>query len=93
MLTVCEYNVPLEKDPFSLELPEWAKILTVQIHCGRPKIWAHVKSENPMKTRKFRLAKTGDLIGDAWDLMKYDYIGTFQLTDHSVYHLFEIIEE
>ena len=89
MLTIYKYPIPIE-DHFTLELPEGAKILTVQMQGGMPQLWAMVDSEKEKKTRYFRLGRTGYPLGDDY-LRIVNYIGTFQIEDGILaFHLFEI---
>ena len=88
MQNVFKYTIPVE-DYFSLDLPEGAKILTVQEQNGGAQVWALVNSDNPTETRNFRLAGTGHPIKESPDVL--DYIGTFQLAGGSfIGHVFEI---
>lgn len=88
MQNVFKYTIPVE-DYFSLDLPEGAKILTVQEQHGGAQIWVLVNPNNPSEPRNFRLAGTGHSIKES--LGTLDYIGTFQLADGSfIGHLFEI---
>ena len=88
MQNVFKYTIPVE-DYFSLNLPEGAKILTVQEQHGDAHIWALVNPDNPTETRNFRLAGTGHPIKESPDTL--DYIGTFQLAgDSFIGHVFEM---
>ncbi|MBU2634917.1 hypothetical protein KJ841_00375 [Patescibacteria group bacterium] len=80
------------EDYFSLDLPEGAKILTVQEQHGEPQIWALVNPGSPTETRNFRLAGTGHPIKGDKELL--NYVGTFQLAGGSfIGHLFELRKE
>ncbi len=88
MQNVFKYTIPME-DYFSLDLPEGAKILTVQEQHGGAQIWALVNPDNPTETRNFRLAGTGHPIKESPDTL--NYVGTFQLAGGSfIGHVFEI---
>ena len=88
MKTIWKYTI-LISDVFSLELPQGAKILTVQEQYGKPQIWVLVNSDNPLETRIFRLVGTGHPI--EIEDSKLEYIGTFQVAGGSfIGHLFEI---
>ena len=77
------------EDYFSLNLPEGAKILTVQEQHGGAQVWALVNPDNPTETRNFRLAGTGHPIKESPDTL--NYIGTFQLAGGNfIGHVFEI---
>jgi len=80
------------EDTFSIEIPETARILTVQTQNEQPYIWALVsrKKENKKVYRTFRIAGTGHIINEKIS----EYIGTFQLENGGlVFHLFEIEKE
>jgi len=85
-MTVYKYDVPID-DTFALALPEFARVLTVQVQDGQPRLWALVDPAAPPRDRRFRLAGTGHPIQEADD---WRYIGTFQLNGGAlVLHLFE----
>lgn len=89
MLTIYKYPIPIENH-FTLELPEGAKILTVQTQRDIPQLWAMVDSETEKETRYFRLGRTGYPLGDDY-LRITNYIGTFQMEKGTLaFHLFEI---
>lgn len=83
-MKVFKYELPVT-DIFTLELPQEAEVLTVQVQYGKPCIWARVNPDAKTEERKFRIAGAGnDVEADA------RYIGTFQLENGSlVFHLFE----
>ncbi len=86
MNKVFKYPVPTN-DYFFLDLPRGAEILTVQVQDSRPQIWALVNPENPIESRNFHLAGTGDSINER----NLIYIGTFQMSNgNNIWHLFEI---
>lgn len=90
MNKVFKYPVPVE-DRFSLDLPQGARILTVQEQNSKPQIWAIVNPENPTEIRNFRLAGAGHPIEE--NEKNLSYIGTFQLYNGNfIGHLFEIFE-
>lgn len=89
MLTIYKYPIPIE-DHFTLELPEGAKILTVQAQRDIPQLWAMVDSETKKETRYFRLGRTGYPLDDDY-LRVINHIGTFQIENGTLaFHLFEI---
>ena len=89
MRTIWKYNISIE-DTFSLELPQGAKILTVQEQQGEPQVWVLVNPDNKLEIRNFRLVGTGHSIEEN----RLEYIGTFQvLNGNFVGHLFEIRQE
>lgn len=88
MLTIYKYAV-MGKDYFSFDMPRGAKILTVQLQYGEPRMWALVNPKNPKETRNFLIAVTGGEIKEKKENL--NYIGTFQQAEgRFVGHLFEI---
>ena len=98
MKTIYKYEIPLQKR-FILQLPENAKVLTVQTLMveveglydkhERPFIWAIIDTEEPLLGREFSMVGTGH------DLEYYatqeEYIGTFQIKKYDfVFHVFGI---
>jgi hypothetical protein len=89
MRVIYKYAIPAA-DSFQIDLPQSAKILTVQVQCDGVKIWAVVNPEEPKRTRHFQLVPTGVPFFDGATTV---YVGTFQLQDGAlVFHLFEDIE-
>ena len=87
---VYKYRLPLNDKDETVSMPRCAKILTVQIQDGEPRIWALVDpSENVIVGRRLLVTVTGHDI--TWqDNMVHR--GTFQLEDGAlVFHLFEYI--
>jgi len=80
------WKFPLRVDDVvPVEMPEDAKLLTVQLQRGEPCLWALVCPEAPKRTRFLRIVGTGHPVED--DLL---YVGTFQLQNGAlVFHLFE----
>lgn len=93
MLTVFKYelnNIVEIEDPVTIELPEDAKILKVDMLFENICLWALVNTENKRVKRFLRIFDTDQPI-DPSDNMKY--INTFQiLGGHLVYHVFEILQ-
>lgn len=93
MRKVWKYPVPLT-DRFSVDLPMDAEVLAVQ-ESVLPQsdiwdslvMWALLNPDAPKERRTFRLAGTGHPIVDDGD-----YIGTTQLRNGLVFHLFEVAE-
>lgn len=85
MERIYKYPIPIE-DNITIELPEGARVLTVQIQKGKPYIWAKVDPNAPKIKRYFKLFGTGHQISNT-----NKYIGTFQIYEGDlVFHLFEI---
>ena len=95
MITIYKYEIPLIiTDIIELELSEDAEILTVQTQNNKPHLWVKTSSNYTrwgICTKYFRIYGTGfDLTHDD-KLLKY--IGTFQLKNGFVGHLFELRKE
>ena len=72
-----------------IEMPQGAKILCIQVQNGVPCIWALVDTGSFLTKRTFEIFGTGQAIPD--DVIKRNYIGTFQLDNGDlVFHCFEI---
>lgn len=93
MKTVWKFEIiEFEKidDYFELDLPENAKILTLQMQSFTLCIWILVDSNVLTEKRKFRIYGTGHRINETDKQLSY--IGTFQLHGGTfIYHLFEIL--
>jgi hypothetical protein len=88
MLQIFKYEIPID-DYFEIEMPENAKILSVQMQMEMPHIWALVDPTNFKNFRKFRLAGTGHPINHPVEQL--DFIGAFQMHAGSlIFHLFEV---
>ena len=90
MQSVYKYKLTMAGN-FELRMPVGAKLLTVQVQCGHPCVWAMVDTTGKMATRKFALRGTGhqcepEVVGAA-------FVGTFQLNDGEfIGHLFDLGE-
>ena len=85
---VWKFGVPLPgPDLFTIDMPECAELLTVQVQHGEPQVWALVTPGNPIESRTFRIAGTGHPIAEHVE----EYVGTFQMLSGSlIFHLFEV---
>ena len=86
---VWKFPVPLgtSSDVFTITMPEGAEPLTVQVQSSEPQIWALVNPENPLTSRRFRMAGTGHPISE--EITRY--VGTFQVFGGSlIFHVFEV---
>ena len=89
MLKVFKYEVPIS-DFATVDMPQGAKILSLQVQHGTPTIWALVDPEAPSTQRNFRVAGTGHAIDNFGD--ELSFVGTCQMMDGSlVWHLFELV--
>jgi len=86
---VFKYPIPVT-DSFTLDLPEGARPLTVQMQGSQPCLWALIDPSRPKTLRVFRLAGTGHPIEDPGAL---SFIATFQMSNGMlVFHVFEQLE-
>lgn len=92
MQTIYKYPLPLaSENPFSIKMPEGAKILSLQPQGNSPVIWALVDTDRPLVDRYFNVYLTGREIKGESPIPHF-YVGTVQL-DHQTYviHLFEAL--
>ena len=88
MLKVFKYHIRID-DYLEIDLPEQAKILTVDTQRGTPYMWVLCNPELPIITRKFKIAGTGHPIEEEPDNL--NHIGTFQLYNGDlIFHVFEV---
>jgi len=73
-------------DEQSLRLPQDAEILCIRIKDGRPQLWALVDYDKPIVIRKFFTYYSGFPMPDG-DFGQY--VGTYQLDNGLVFHVFE----
>lgn len=77
------------QDVQTVEMPDEADILTIQVQGDAPYIWAMVNPDAPLNPRKIRIYGTGHPVDP--NLSAERYIGTFQLKNGSlVLHVFDI---
>lgn len=70
----------------TLEMPQGAKILSLQVQGNVPQIWALVDTGQWKVSRTFRALPTGA----EFDAAGLTYIGTFQINSGAlVFHIFE----
>ncbi len=86
---VYRYPVPFD-DIVDIKMPIGARLLTIQVQHGEPKLWALVDPDRPVVTRRFRIADTGHPVED-WEATAY--VGSFQLySGNFVRHVFDLGE-
>jgi hypothetical protein len=84
--TIWKYTLLVE-DEQTLEMPEGARLLTVQIQHGRQQLWALVDDAEKLVSRAIATRGTGH---PADGLDECDYLGTYQLSDGAlVFHVFD----
>lgn len=82
---------PNEGDQMScfLEMPAQAKILTVQIQHGKPRLWALVDPNRSKELRRFQVVGTGHPFEPA---PTAHHIGSFQMHEGTfIFHVFEVL--
>ncbi len=73
---------------FTIDMPEGAEVLCVQIQRGSPQVWALCDKKAKLGPRKFFLVGTGQEL----DVRGFSYVGTFQVHQGElVFHLFEFV--
>jgi hypothetical protein len=89
MSVIWKYSVRTTAE-FEKEMPEGARILSLQIQRDGPYMWAQVDNSKPLVARRFRVFATGEPIDDSLPLA---FIGTYQLPtrENLVFHLFELL--
>lgn len=85
MKVVWKYAIPIEDD-FTIEMPNNAQILKIDMQAGEPYLWTLADALRISTKRYFKLVGTGHPFDDNG----YWYVGTFQLLEGAaVFHLFE----
>lgn len=80
------WKYPFEiADRFVLQLPQGARVLSVELQDEQPCLWAMVNAESTEELRRFALVGTGHLLPNGIST----YIATFQQPPF-VWHLFEL---
>jgi len=87
-MTLTIWKYPLAIGTTELEMPLGARVLCVQMQRDTPQIWVMVDPNAKKVKRMFTIRGTGHDISD----LKPDqtYIGTFQVKEMLVFHVFEI---
>lgn len=81
------YKYPLKiTDIQSVEIPEFAKLLTVQTQHGELYLWALVETSNWMRLRKIVILGTGNPIAENDEL---SYISSVKMLETLIWHIFE----
>ena len=90
MRVIWKYKVPA-RQRFSIEMPEGAVVLSVQVQFGEPHIWCLVDPLASKEARQFMLLPTGEQT-PYLDEFGFDFRGTFQVQGGTiVLHLFEFL--
>ncbi len=81
------WKYPLDLREYqTIEMPMGAELLTFQTQNDVATLWALVNETQNKTTRLFRIAGTGNPIDDKIK----SYVGTVQMQNGLVWHLFEI---
>lgn len=85
------FKYPLEvTDVQTIQIPQGATILTVQVQYDKPCIWALVDPNEPVESRQIEIYGTGQQLDED---VRRRYIGTFQLRGGAlIFHVFEPIK-
>jgi hypothetical protein len=85
LLTIWKYQIRTT-DLQTIEMPEGARILSVQVQHGAPTVWALVDPANPLVERMLIVCGTGNPCPSNLGA----YVGTYQLQGGAlVFHVFE----
>jgi hypothetical protein len=85
-LTVWKYSLLCEENQH-IDMPGQAEILCMQLQDHIPCLWALVDPKAAFRTRVISVVGTG---GDMENCPR-KYIGTFQINNGYVYHVFEMV--
>ncbi len=84
MKNIWKYTLPVTSHPI-LPMQKGAKVLSVDVQHGEIQVWALVDPEAPKELRRFRVASTGNAVGEEIESLRF--IGTVQMGD-LVWHIF-----
>ncbi len=87
MKTVYKYEIHYEEANIAtFDIPQGAKLLSLQVQAGKPVLYFEVESRNPTRRQDFLLVETGATIPPG---VRLKYIGTVVLRDDSyVIHVY-----
>lgn len=86
MKSIFKYQLPKISDNVTVRMPLRSEILSVQVQDGKITLWAMVDSSAMPWDRTFTVVGTGH---PADELNTKDYIGTVQMPNGLVWHIFE----
>ena len=84
MITIFKYELKIT-DEQKIDIPEGAKILSVQMQGDTPCLWAMVNTKNKLESRSIAIIGTGN---PCW-CPEWDFVGTIQERVF-VWHVFAI---
>ena len=82
METIWKYKLDI-KHVNHIDVPEFGKVLCVQVQGGVPCVWIKVNPANPLVKREFNVYFTGE----ECDCLDGEYIDTFQINE-LVFHVY-----
>ena len=85
MITIWKFPIKIEDEQY-IVMPKFNELLTVQLQDNIPTLWAIVDTDYPIVKKYFELFGTGHVIPTK---PNRKYVGTFQLENGLVFHLFE----
>lgn len=86
---IWKFAVPIT-DRQTIDMPQGAQVLSVQMQDDDPCVWALVDPDKPLEPRQFRWYGTGH----PFDIRQHRFVGTVQITTDwraLVFHLFEAL--
>lgn len=86
------YKYPFAfKNETAVELPQGARILTVQLQHSYCCLWAEVDPDKPLELRRLRVFGTGHELPEPPECLRY--LGTIQVDGgNGIFHIFEELE-
>ena len=86
MKTIHKFTLDLA-DSQTIQMPEGASVLSLQLQYGQPCLWALVDTAKPLTPRHFITRGTGHPVPSEW----FSYVGTYQLQGGDlVFHVLEV---
>lgn len=85
MKVIWKYQFKLNLNPFNIDLPVRAQILSIQSQENIPTMWALVDDKALVEQRQFCVVGTGQHV----EFENLIYVGAFQMPPF-VWHLFEV---
>ena len=85
MKTIWKFELALQTEQ-AINMPEGAKVLTVQVQAGVLCVWALVDTENDTEERQFFILGTGHDADDVDSSNGYNYLNTVQLPSGALVH-------
>jgi hypothetical protein len=77
MLTIWKFELDVTDEQY-IEMPNYSKVLSVQVQYDKPCIWVLVNTSEPKTFKLIRLFGTGQPINETL-IKDMSFVGTFQL--------------